>query len=161
MSQRYILERSYGTHQRMESHQKFQTPGGEGNQYKGDSRHYPSYRRTAEPDRAYYDSFRLTRSRPTQLSTGFTPLSNQKISGQESQFFTIPGDFHKKTRNQGQKQDTFQPKAERVRANEPDAVGLGGRSTQEPEKAVNTSRFNSPNNRSITPTQNERSVFKP
>ncbi|MBW0546832.1 hypothetical protein O181_086547 [Austropuccinia psidii MF-1] len=52
MSQRDILKRPYGNHQRMESHQAVHTPGGEGNQDKGESSHYPGYRRTAEPDRA-------------------------------------------------------------------------------------------------------------
>ncbi|MBW0573695.1 hypothetical protein O181_113410 [Austropuccinia psidii MF-1] len=65
MSQRDILQRPYGNYQRMESHQEVQTPREEGNQDKGESSHYPSYRRTAEPDRAYSDSFRLTRSRLT------------------------------------------------------------------------------------------------
>ncbi|MBW0461409.1 hypothetical protein O181_001124 [Austropuccinia psidii MF-1] len=64
MSQRDALQRSYGNHQRMESQQEVQTPGGEGNQDKGKSSHYQSYRKTVEPDRAYSDSFRLTRSRP-------------------------------------------------------------------------------------------------
>ncbi|MBW0559580.1 hypothetical protein O181_099295 [Austropuccinia psidii MF-1] len=64
MSQRDRLQRPYGNHQRLESHQTVQTPGGEGKQDKGESSHYPSYRRTADPDRAYSDSFRLTRSRP-------------------------------------------------------------------------------------------------
>ncbi|MBW0479223.1 hypothetical protein O181_018938 [Austropuccinia psidii MF-1] len=83
MSQRDSLQRPYGNYQRMKSYQEVQTPGGEGNQDKGESSHYPSYRGTAEPDRAYSDSFRLTRSIPTQLSSGFTPLRNQKISSQE------------------------------------------------------------------------------
>ncbi|MBW0482711.1 hypothetical protein O181_022426 [Austropuccinia psidii MF-1] len=78
-----------------------------------------------DPDREYSDSFRLTRTRPNQLSSGFTPFRNQKISGQESPFFTIPGSFQEKTRIQGKKQDLFQPKAERVRPNDPEAVGLG------------------------------------
>ncbi|MBW0535052.1 hypothetical protein O181_074767 [Austropuccinia psidii MF-1] len=77
----------------MESHQAVQSPGGEGNQDKGESSNYPSYRRTSEPDEAYSDSFRLTGSRPTQLSSGFTPFRNQQINGQESLFFTIPGSF--------------------------------------------------------------------
>ncbi|MBW0590716.1 hypothetical protein O181_130431, partial [Austropuccinia psidii MF-1] len=77
-------------HQRLESYQAVQTPGGEGKQDKGESSHYPSYRRTADPDRAYSDSFRLTRSRPNQLSNGFTPFRNQQISRQESPLFTIP-----------------------------------------------------------------------
>ncbi|MBW0512164.1 hypothetical protein O181_051879 [Austropuccinia psidii MF-1] len=87
------LKRPYGNNQRLESHQEVRTPGGEGKQDKGESSHYPSYRRTDEPDRAYSDSLRLTRSRPNQLSSGFTPFRNQQISGQESPFFKIPGGF--------------------------------------------------------------------
>ncbi|MBW0527702.1 hypothetical protein O181_067417 [Austropuccinia psidii MF-1] len=124
-SQRDRLQRPYGNHQRLESYQEVQTPGGEGKQDKGESIHYPSYRRTADPDRAYSDSFSLTRSRLKQLSSIFTPFSNKQISGQESPFFKIPGGFQEKTRIQGQKQDLFQPKAERVRPNNPEAVGLG------------------------------------
>ncbi|MBW0528588.1 hypothetical protein O181_068303 [Austropuccinia psidii MF-1] len=40
MSQRDELQRPYGNHQRMESHQEVHTPGGEGNQVKGESSHY-------------------------------------------------------------------------------------------------------------------------
>ncbi|MBW0488659.1 hypothetical protein O181_028374 [Austropuccinia psidii MF-1] len=65
MSQRDILQRSYGNHQKMKFHQEVQTPGGEENQDKGESSHYPSYRRETEPDRAYYYSLKLTRSRST------------------------------------------------------------------------------------------------
>ncbi|MBW0511880.1 hypothetical protein O181_051595 [Austropuccinia psidii MF-1] len=155
MSQRDILQITYVYHKAVE------TPGGEGNQDKRESSHYPSYRGTAEPDRAYSDSCRLTSSRPTQLSSGFTPFRHQQISGQESPFFTIPGSFRENTRIQGQKQDIFQPKAERVRPNDAEAVGVGERSTQEPEIAVNTSIISSPNNRNITPTQNEHSVVTP
>ncbi|MBW0557406.1 hypothetical protein O181_097121 [Austropuccinia psidii MF-1] len=158
MLQRDTLQRPYGNHKRLESHQAVQTPGGEGNQDKGESIHYPSYRRTTEPDRAYSDSFRLTRSRPNQLSSGLTTSRKQQISGQESAFFTIPGSFQEKTRIKGRKQDIFQPKAERVRPNDPEAVGLGERSKQEPEIAVNTSRICSPTNRNITPTQTEHNV---
>ncbi|MBW0506803.1 hypothetical protein O181_046518 [Austropuccinia psidii MF-1] len=161
ISQRDILQRPYCNHQSMESLQAVQTPGGEGNQDKGESSHYPSYRRTAEPDRAYSDSFSLTRSRPTQLSSGFTPFRNQQISGQESPFFIILGSFQGNTRIQGKKQDIFQSKAERVRPNDPEDVVLGERSTQEPEKAVHTSRISSPNNKDITPTHNEHSVVTP
>ncbi|MBW0552308.1 hypothetical protein O181_092023 [Austropuccinia psidii MF-1] len=139
MSQRDTLQRPYGNHQRLEPHQKFQTPGGEGNQDKGESSHYPRFRRTAEPDRAYSDPFRITRSRPNQLSSS----------------------FQEKTRIQGQKQDIFQPKAKRVRPNDPEAVGLGEGSTQEPEIVVNTSRISSPTNRNITPTQTEHNVVTP
>ncbi|MBW0580021.1 hypothetical protein O181_119736 [Austropuccinia psidii MF-1] len=84
LSQRDRLQRTYGNHQRLESHQAFQTPGGDGKQDKVESSHYPRYRRTADPDRAYSDSFRLTRSSPNQLCSGLTPCRNQQISGQES-----------------------------------------------------------------------------
>ncbi|MBW0518349.1 hypothetical protein O181_058064 [Austropuccinia psidii MF-1] len=93
LPQRDRLQRTYGNHQRLESHQAVQTYGGEGNHDKGESSHYPSYRRTADPDREYSDSFRLTRSRPNKLSSSFTPFRNQQISGQESLFITIPGIF--------------------------------------------------------------------
>ncbi|MBW0512025.1 hypothetical protein O181_051740 [Austropuccinia psidii MF-1] len=161
LSQRDTLQTPYGNHKRMESHQALKTPGGEGTQVKGESSHYTSYRRTAEQDRAYSDSFRITRSRPTQLSSGFTLFRNQKISGQESPFFTIPGSFQEKTGIERQKQDIFQPKAEGVGPNYPEAIGLGGRSSQGLEIVVNTSRISSPNNRNITPTQNEHSVATP
>ncbi|MBW0476018.1 hypothetical protein O181_015733 [Austropuccinia psidii MF-1] len=87
LSQRDRLQRPYGNHQRLESHQAVQTPRGEAKQEKGESSHYSSYRRTPDPDRVYSDSFRLTRSRPNQLSSGFKPFRNQQISGQVSPFF--------------------------------------------------------------------------
>ncbi|MBW0499586.1 hypothetical protein O181_039301 [Austropuccinia psidii MF-1] len=147
-----LSQRPYGNHQRLESHQEVQTPGGEGKQDKVESSHYTSYRRAADPDREYSDYFRLTRSRPNQLSSGFTLFRNQQISGQESPFFTIPGIFQEKTRIKGQKQDLFQPKAERVRPNDPEAVGLGERSTEQLEIVINTIRISRPINRNITPT---------
>ncbi|MBW0464964.1 hypothetical protein O181_004679 [Austropuccinia psidii MF-1] len=156
-----MSQRAYGNHQRLESHWAVQTPGREGNEDKGESSHYPSYRRTAEPDREYSDSFRLTRSRPNQLSSGFTPFRNQQISGPESPLFTIPHSFQKKTRIQEQKEDLFQPKAERFRPNDPEALRLGERSTQEPEIAVHTSRISSPIDRNITPNQIEHNVVTP
>ncbi|MBW0557340.1 hypothetical protein O181_097055 [Austropuccinia psidii MF-1] len=138
-----------------------QTPGGEGKQDKGESSYCLSYRRTADPDRAYSDSFRLTRSRPNQLSSGFIPFRNQHISGQESPVFTIPGSFQEKTRIQGQKQDHIQPKEEQVRPNSPEAVGFGEISAQEPEVVVHNSRISIPINRNITPTQIEQNVVTP
>ncbi|MBW0487596.1 hypothetical protein O181_027311 [Austropuccinia psidii MF-1] len=81
ISQRDKLQRPYENHQRLESHQEVQTFGGEGNQDKGESSHYPSYRRMAEPDRTYSDSLRLTRSRPKRLSSGLTPFRQQQING--------------------------------------------------------------------------------
>ncbi|MBW0472485.1 hypothetical protein O181_012200 [Austropuccinia psidii MF-1] len=103
MSQRDTLQRPYGNNQRLESHQEVQNPGGVGKQDKGESSHYPSYRSTADPDREYSDSFRITSIRPNQPSSGFTPFRNQQISGQESPFFTIPGGFQEKTRIQEKK----------------------------------------------------------
>ncbi|MBW0580428.1 hypothetical protein O181_120143 [Austropuccinia psidii MF-1] len=141
--------------------EEVQTPGGKGNKDKGESSHYPSYRRTADPDRAYSDPFGLTRSRPNQLSSGFTPFRNQHISGQESPLFTIPGIFQEKTRKQGQKQDLLKPEEERFRPHDPEAVGFGERSAQEPEVVVNNSRISSPINSNITPTQIEHNVFTP
>ncbi|MBW0493873.1 hypothetical protein O181_033588 [Austropuccinia psidii MF-1] len=136
-------------------------PGGKGKQDKGESSHYPSYRRTNDPDRAYSDSFRLTRSRPNHLSSGFTPFRNPQISGQESPFFKIPGIFQEQTRIQGKKQDHLQPKEERVRPNDPEAFGFGERSTKEPEVAVHNSIITSPINRNITPTQIEHNFVTP
>ncbi|MBW0510096.1 hypothetical protein O181_049811 [Austropuccinia psidii MF-1] len=107
LSQRDRFQRPYDNNQRLESNQAVQTPGGEGKQYKGESRHYPSYRTTTDPESAHSDSFRLTRSRPNHLSSGFTPFRNQQVSGQESPFFKLPGGFQEKTRTQGQEQDLF------------------------------------------------------
>ncbi|MBW0470456.1 hypothetical protein O181_010171 [Austropuccinia psidii MF-1] len=118
-------------------------------------------RRTVNPDRAYSDSFRLRRRRPNQLSSVFTPFRNQHISGQESPLFTIPGSYQDKTRKQGQAQNLLQPEEERVRPYDPEAVGFGKRSTQQPEVVVNHSRISSPINRNITPTQNEHKAVTP
>ncbi|MBW0479070.1 hypothetical protein O181_018785 [Austropuccinia psidii MF-1] len=161
MYQRDRLTRPYGNHQRLKFHLEVQTPGGEGKQDKGESSHYTRYRRTTDPYRAYVDFFRLTRSRLNQFSSGFTPFRNQHINGQESPSFTIPGSFQEKTRIQGQEQDFFKIKAERVRPNDPEAVGLGERSAQKPERVVNTSRITSPINRNITPIQIEYNVVTP
>ncbi|MBW0508494.1 hypothetical protein O181_048209 [Austropuccinia psidii MF-1] len=133
LSQRDRLQRPYGNHQR----------------------------RTTDPERAYSDSFRLTRSRPNQLSSGFTPLRNQQISCQESPFFTIPGSFQENIRTQGQKQDLFQPKAERVRLNDSEAVEFGEKSVQEPEVAIHNSSISSPINKNITPNQIEHNIVTP
>ncbi|MBW0490843.1 hypothetical protein O181_030558 [Austropuccinia psidii MF-1] len=125
---------------------------------KGESSHYPSYRRTADPDRAYSDSFRLKSRRPNKFSSCSTPVRNHQIRSQESPFITIPGNFQKKIWIQGQKQDHLQQEEERVRPNDPEAVGFGERSAQEPEVAVNDSRISSPININITPTQIDHNV---
>ncbi|MBW0483108.1 hypothetical protein O181_022823 [Austropuccinia psidii MF-1] len=77
MSQIDRLQRPYDNHQRLESHQTVQNPGGEVKQDKGESSHYPRYRITTDPDRAYSDNFSLTSSGPNQLSSGFTLFRNQ------------------------------------------------------------------------------------
>ncbi|MBW0563463.1 hypothetical protein O181_103178, partial [Austropuccinia psidii MF-1] len=69
--------------------------------------------------------------------------------------------FQEKTRIQGKKQDHLQPEEERVRPNDPEAVGFGERSAQEPEVVVNNSRISSPINRNITPTQIDHNVVTP
>ncbi|MBW0463795.1 hypothetical protein O181_003510 [Austropuccinia psidii MF-1] len=161
LSQRDRLQRPYGNHQRLESYQAVQTPGGKGTEDKGESSHYPSYRRTANPDRAYSDSFRITRRRPNQLSSGFTPFRHQKINDQESSLMTIPGGFQEKKRIQGEKQDLFQPKAERVRPHDPAVVGFGETSAQEPEVVVSHHRISSASNQNITPTQIEHNIVTP
>ncbi|MBW0463456.1 hypothetical protein O181_003171 [Austropuccinia psidii MF-1] len=132
------LQRPYGNQQRMQSQQI-----------------------TIEPDGAYSDSFRLTRSKPTGLLISFTPFRKQQTGDQLSPFFTIPGIFQEKTGIQREKQHFFQDVAKRVRPNDPEAAVVGERSTQEPEIAVNTSRISSPINRNITPTPNGHNVVKP
>ncbi|MBW0494303.1 hypothetical protein O181_034018 [Austropuccinia psidii MF-1] len=159
LSQRDRRQGPDGNHQGLESYQAVQNPGGKGNNNKGESSYYPSYRRTADPDRAYSDSFRLTRSRQNKLSSGLTQFRNQQISGQESPFVTIPGCFQEKTRKLGQKQDLLQPEEERVRPHDPEGVVFGERSAQGPEVVVNNSRISSPINRNITPTQIEHNFF--
>ncbi|MBW0584726.1 hypothetical protein O181_124441 [Austropuccinia psidii MF-1] len=114
LSQRDRLQSPYGNHQRLEFYQAVQTPGGKGIEDKGESSHYPSYRRTVNPDRAYLDSFRLTRSRLNQLSSGFTPFRHQQINDQESPLYTISRGFQENKRIQVEKQHLFQQKQERM-----------------------------------------------
>ncbi|MBW0467592.1 hypothetical protein O181_007307 [Austropuccinia psidii MF-1] len=47
LAQRDRLQGPYGNHQRLVSYQAVQMPGGKGNQKKGESSHYPRYRKTA------------------------------------------------------------------------------------------------------------------
>ncbi|MBW0514844.1 hypothetical protein O181_054559 [Austropuccinia psidii MF-1] len=98
MSQKDKLQRPYGNHQGLGSHQEVGTSRGEGNEDKVESSHYPIYRRTAEPDRAYSDFLRLTRRRPNQISIVFPPFRHLQISDRVSPFFTIPGSFQEKRR---------------------------------------------------------------
>ncbi|MBW0470414.1 hypothetical protein O181_010129 [Austropuccinia psidii MF-1] len=82
----------------MESQKEVQITGGKGSQDEGESSHYPSHRRTTEPERAYCNSCRITRSEPTRLTSCLKPFRHQKISDQESPFYTIPGTVKEKTR---------------------------------------------------------------
>ncbi|MBW0492387.1 hypothetical protein O181_032102 [Austropuccinia psidii MF-1] len=84
ISHRDTLQRSYGNHQKMESQQEVQTPGGEGNQEKGKSSHYPSHRRRTEPETAYSYSFILTRIKPTRLPSSLTPFRQKQLNDQNS-----------------------------------------------------------------------------
>ncbi|MBW0524270.1 hypothetical protein O181_063985, partial [Austropuccinia psidii MF-1] len=69
-----------------------------------------------------------------------------------------PRKFLEKKRIQGQKQDHLQQEEDRVRPNDPEAVGFGERSAQEPEVVVHNSRISRPLNRNITPTEIEHNV---
>ncbi|MBW0560962.1 hypothetical protein O181_100677 [Austropuccinia psidii MF-1] len=72
-----------------------------------------------------------------------------------------PGGFQEKERIQGKKQDLFHPKAERVRPHDPEVVGFGETSAQEPEVVVNHYQISSPSNRNITSTQIEHNIVIP
>ncbi|MBW0538396.1 hypothetical protein O181_078111 [Austropuccinia psidii MF-1] len=101
MSWRDIFQGPYGNYEILEYKQEVQALRRAGSQYKGESSHNPGYRGAMEPERAYSDSFRITRSRTTQLSSSLTPLIIQKAGGQESSFFTITGRFQEKTSTNG------------------------------------------------------------
>ncbi|MBW0559454.1 hypothetical protein O181_099169 [Austropuccinia psidii MF-1] len=85
----------------------------------------------------------LTQTGPTQIPSG------------------SQGESQVKTRIQGQNQNHLQPGEERVRPNNPEAVGFGERFAQEPEVVVNNPRISSPIHRNITPTQIEHDVVTP
>ncbi|MBW0533209.1 hypothetical protein O181_072924 [Austropuccinia psidii MF-1] len=102
--------------------------------------------------------FRLLQVRENRIRENQATI---KISGQESPSFTIPGDSLEKTRIQGQKQNHLKPEEERVTPNDPEAIGFGERSSQEPEEVVNNSRISSNIHRNITPTQIEHNVVTP
>ncbi|MBW0525869.1 hypothetical protein O181_065584 [Austropuccinia psidii MF-1] len=84
-----------------------------------------------------------------------------QINDQESLIFIIQRGFQEKKRIQGEKQNLFQPKAERVRPHDPEVVEFGERSAQESELVVNHSRISSPSNGNITPIQIEHNILTP
>ncbi|MBW0552024.1 hypothetical protein O181_091739 [Austropuccinia psidii MF-1] len=89
----------------------------------------------------------LTQTGHTQIPSGSQGAG--KISSPEN------------TRKQGQNQDLLQPEEERFRPHDPEAVGFGERSAQEPEVVVNNFRVSSAINKNITPTQIEHNVVTP
>ncbi|MBW0566853.1 hypothetical protein O181_106568 [Austropuccinia psidii MF-1] len=109
MFQRDTIQRHNDSHQRLEYQQAVQTSRGKGSQDKEESSLYLNHRRTNKLDREYFDSLRLTRSKPIRLQSGFTPVRHQYISDQESPFFAIPHSFQEETRIKGEKQELFQP----------------------------------------------------
>ncbi|MBW0482714.1 hypothetical protein O181_022429 [Austropuccinia psidii MF-1] len=107
--------------------------------------------------------FRLLEARAQRIRENEATIQaireqHQQINDQESPLFTIPGGLREKKRIQGEKQDLFQPKAERIRPHDPGVDGLGERSEQEPEVAANHFRISSPSNINITPTQPEHNI---
>ncbi|MBW0557349.1 hypothetical protein O181_097064, partial [Austropuccinia psidii MF-1] len=72
-----------------------------------------------------------------------------------------PRKFPGEDKDTREKQDHLQPEEERVRTNDPEAVGIGERSAEKPEVVVNNSRISSPINRNITHTQIEHNVATP
>ncbi|MBW0525510.1 hypothetical protein O181_065225 [Austropuccinia psidii MF-1] len=137
LSQRNRLQRPYSNHQRLESHQALQTPGGEGKQDKGESSHYPSYRR------------QLTQTGNTQIP------SVSQGAGQ------ISSPVAHTTQNPTDQWPRVTILHNPRKPNDPAAVGFGERSAQEPEVVVHNSRISSPINRNITPTQIEHNVVAP
>ncbi|MBW0546743.1 hypothetical protein O181_086458 [Austropuccinia psidii MF-1] len=91
------------------------------------------------------------------IRLGRTWSKFQKICVKEIDFI----DLMEKERIKGQKQDHLQPEEERVIPTDPEAVGFGERSAQEPEVALNNSLISSPIYRNITPTQIEHNVVTP
>ncbi|MBW0476480.1 hypothetical protein O181_016195 [Austropuccinia psidii MF-1] len=85
----------------------------------------------------------------------------QKICLKELDFKALMVNTKGEDKDTRKKQDIFQPKVERVRPHDPEAVGFGERSTQEPEIVLHNSRISSPINRNITPTQIEHNVVTP
>ncbi|MBW0534599.1 hypothetical protein O181_074314, partial [Austropuccinia psidii MF-1] len=98
------------------------------------------------PEREYYESFRITRSRPTQLSSGFKPLRVEKSRGQESRLFTIAARFQEKTKIKGKEQYDLQTEEERSRPNDPEVVGLSEGSTQK-QQIITMSKMATPDSR--------------
>ncbi|MBW0472389.1 hypothetical protein O181_012104 [Austropuccinia psidii MF-1] len=157
-----ISQRTYQNHKRLESKQEIKTLRRVGSQNKGEAKNNPGFRGAMNPERAYSESFMLTRSRKTQLSSGFIPLIIQQSIGQESPLFTILGSFQENTRIKGQEKDYFKPEEEQIRPHDTEIVGLSQRSAHKPQKIVKTpDRISKPTIRNDIPTQNEDNVVTP
>ncbi|MBW0545879.1 hypothetical protein O181_085594 [Austropuccinia psidii MF-1] len=77
------------------------------------------HRQEMEQQITYSDPLRLMRTgNPTRLPSGFTPLTHQQISDQESPYFPIQDRIQESKRIIAQEQDFFQPEAERVRSSD-------------------------------------------
>ncbi|MBW0513587.1 hypothetical protein O181_053302 [Austropuccinia psidii MF-1] len=89
------------------------------------------------------------------------PYGNHQRLESQQEAHNPGGSFQEKTRIKGQNQYHLQPEEERFRLNDPESVGFGERSAQEPEVVVKNSRISSPIFRNITPTQIEDNVVTP
>ncbi|MBW0510084.1 hypothetical protein O181_049799 [Austropuccinia psidii MF-1] len=87
--------------------------------------------------------------------------TNRSVVKSDHYSHSQEGSRRRQGRTHGQEKDLFSPKAERVRPNDPETVGICERSTQEPEVVVNHSRISSPLNRNITPTQIKHNAVSP
>ncbi|MBW0460757.1 hypothetical protein O181_000472 [Austropuccinia psidii MF-1] len=162
-SQRDIFQRHHQIHQKVESEQEAQTPGGKGRNYQRDQRYYPIYGREMKTERSYTYSFSLTgNGKSAQLLGGFKPLRIHKVSGQESPLFQIPSSFQDKERIKRKEKYLFHLEAERVRPNDPKIAGTSEVSTQEQEIFVITfCRTSSPTIRKDISTQHEHNILTP
>ncbi|MBW0528124.1 hypothetical protein O181_067839 [Austropuccinia psidii MF-1] len=130
-SQRDILQRPYGNHQRLEPHQE---------------------NRIMEKQATIQAiEEQLTQTGDTEIPSGSQGAGqiSSPVASQHSETNISVANNH------------LQPKEERVGPNYAEAVGLGEGSAQEPEVAVHNSRISSPINRNITPTQIEHNVVTP
>ncbi|MBW0497316.1 hypothetical protein O181_037031 [Austropuccinia psidii MF-1] len=107
---------------------------------------------------------RISENQPTMkaikeqmIQTGHTKIpSGSQGAGQISSPVAAK---HSETNRSVAKSHHYQ--RERVRQNDPEAVGFGERSAQEPEVVVHNSRISSPINRNITPTQTDHNAVSP
>ncbi|MBW0475463.1 hypothetical protein O181_015178 [Austropuccinia psidii MF-1] len=147
LSQRHRLQRPYGNHQSLESHQEVQTPGGEGKQDKGDQTTIQAIEE------------QLTQTGNTQIPSG--SQGEGQISSPVASQHSETNRSVAKGHHSLQKQDHLQPKEERVRPNDSKAVVFGEKSPQEPEVVLHNCTISNPINRNITPTQIKHDVVTP